>query len=176
MRNLRLVLSCMVCMLIAFSGYSQDRKAERAARKEQRRIERAIMDSLRLHKAEKDSVNVGYGYQKRKDMNTSVSRLGSNRNEMASYSNMAEYLMGRVPGLQVIKSGDGYQYLIRGMSSNYGPTDPLLLVDGVQVDNFDSVNPADVESVEVLKDAASASMYGAQGGCGVILVTLRKVR
>ena len=87
----------MVCMLIAFSGYSQDRKAERAARKEQRRIERAIMDSLRLHKAEKDSVNVGYGYQKRKDMNTSVSRLGSNRNEMASYSNMAEYLMGRVP-------------------------------------------------------------------------------
>ena len=176
MKNFRLILACVVFMLAAFDGFSQDRKAERAARREQRRIERVVMDSLRMYKAESDSVTVGYGYMKRKNMTTSVSRLGSQRNEIESYTNMAEYLMGRVPGLQVTKVGGSYKYTIRGMNSLSGPTDPLLLVDGMPVDNLDYLNPADVESVEVLKDAASSSMYGAEGACGVIMVTTRKTR
>ena len=122
--------------------------------------------------AEDDSVNVGYGYTKKKHLTTSVSRVKVDKKDVQGYTNIAEYLQGRVPGLTVIKQGASYKFLIRGMASINSSTDPLLVVNGQVVDNIDYLSPQDIKSVEVLKDA-SASIYGSRGACGVILITTK---
>ena len=73
----------------------------------------------------------------------------------------------------VRKEGESVRYVIRGISTNSDYSDPLLIVDGVEVDNFDSIIPEHVESVEVIKDG-SASIYGMRGGNGVIIITTKK--
>lgn len=176
MKNLRFVILALM-MFVTVSGYSQDTKEERrsrrAERREMRRIERAVIDSLRLLNMENDSVNVGYGYVRKKDLTTSVSRLSVSHNEISSYTHIAEYLAGRVPGLSVTKTGSGYRYLIRGVNTINASNDPLFVVDGMEVMDIDYLNPRDVQSVEVLKDA-SASIYGTRGACGVILITTKR--
>ena len=91
---------------------------------------------------------------------------------ITGYTNIAEYLQGRVPGLSVIKQGASYKFIIRGMSSINASLDPLLVVNGQVVENIDYLNPNDIKSVEVLKDASS-SIYGSRGACGVILITTK---
>jgi TonB-dependent SusC/RagA subfamily outer membrane receptor len=73
----------------------------------------------------------------------------------------------------VYRDGESARYVIRGISTNTDATDPLLMIDGVEVPNFDSVLPSQVESVEVIKDG-SASIYGNRAGGGVIMITLKK--
>ncbi len=170
MRTFIVVISILI---IAFSADAQDRKAERRARREERRIERALLDSLRLHRIEEDSVNVGYGYVKKKNLTSSVSKVSMDQVQVGSYTNIGEYLAGRVPGLVVQKTGSGYKYTIRGATSIYASTDPLFIVDGMEVMDIDYLNPRDVKSVEVLKDS-SASIYGTRGACGVIIITTHK--
>lgn len=82
--------------------------------------------------------------------------------------------MGKVPGLLVQKVGGTYKFVIRSTATIYGDTDPLFVVDGVRTDDISYLNPNDVDHVEVLKDAASASIYGTEGGNGVILITTRR--
>lgn len=142
-------------------------------RRAQRRAERAVYDSIRIRQMEDDSIYVGYGYIKRKNLTTSVSKVDVMDIQMKGYTSIGEYLKGRVPGLQVMKTGAGYRYLIRGVSSINSPTDPLFIVDGMEVNDIDSINPNDVERVEVLKDA-SASIYGNRGACGVIIITTKR--
>ena len=167
------IFSAILVLLFVVGMSAQDRKAERMARREQRRAERAVYDSIRLKQLEDDSVYVGYGYIKRKNLTTSVSKVDVMDIQMKGYTSIGEYLKGRVPGLQVMKTGSGYKYLIRGVSSINSPTDPLFIVDGVEVNDIDFVNPNDVERVEVLKDA-SASIYGNRGACGVIIITTKR--
>ena len=101
---------------MAVSGFAQDRKAdrkaERQARREQVRKERRERDSLALLSAQEDSVNIGYGYIKRRRLTTSVSSVDVKSDDIATYADIGEYLMGRVPGLTVVKSGSGYKYSI----------------------------------------------------------------
>ena len=167
----------MLVIVMAVSGFAQDRKAyrkaERQARREQVRKERRERDSLALLSAQEDSVNIGYGYIKRRRLTTSVSSVDVKSDDIATYADIGEYLMGRVPGLTVVKSGSGYKYSIRGISSINSGTDPLFIVDGSAVDDINFLNPRDVRSVQVLKDA-SASIYGTRGACGVILITTKK--
>lgn len=176
-RNLRtmkkFILFLLLAVLIAPQGLAQDRKKDRQIRREERRIERAVMDSLRAIQENGDSVNVGYGYVKKSSLTNSVSSVKMRRNEVASYSDIGEYLQGRVPGLSVIREGPRYRFLIRGVATVNGTSEPLLVVDGVEVADISFLNPRDVQSVEVLKDA-SASIYGASGAFGVILITTRK--
>lgn len=165
-----------LAMMVSYPANSQDkseaRRARREQRREERRLERALMDSLRLAAFEQDSVNVGYGYVKRKNLVNSVSKVPMENDQNMSYNDIGEYLMGRVPGLTVIKTGTTYKYIIRGISSINSQTDPLFIVDGVEVMDISYLNPRDVKSVEVLKDS-SASIYGTRGACGVILITTR---
>lgn len=165
-----------LAMMVSYPANSQDkseaRRARREQRREERRLERALMDSLRLAAFEQDSVNVGYGYVKRKNLVNSVSKVPMENDQNMSYNDIGEYLMGRVPGLAVIKTGTTYKYIIRGLSSINSQTDPLFIVDGVEVMDISYLNPRDVKSVEVLKDS-SASIYGTRGACGVILITTR---
>lgn len=161
-------------LALPFTGDAQDKKAERRARREQRKIEAAVRDSLRRAAAENELVDLGYGKVRRKDVTSSVSKVSVDEKTVTSYSDMGTYLMGRVPGLTVTKTGNGYRYSIRSSDTIYGNTEPLFVVDGVTVDDISYLNPSDVDHVEVLKDAASASIYGTQGGNGVILITTKR--
>lgn len=167
----RILITLFAISLVAGMS-AQDKKAERMARREQRRAERALYDSIHMKMMEDDSIYVGYGHVKRKNLTTSVSKVEVDELQMRGYTNIGEYLKGRVPGLMVTKLGTGYKYQIRGISSINSPTDPLFIVDGMEVANIDYINPNDVERVEVLKDA-SASIYGNRGACGVIVITTK---
>ena len=168
----RLMLS-LVALALVLGLSAQDRKAERMARRELRRAERALYDSVRQKRMEDDSVYVGYGYVKKKNLTTSVSKVEVTDIQIKGYTSIGDYLKGRVAGLQAMKVGNGYKYLIRGISSLNAPTDPLFIVDGVEVSDIDFVSPNDVATVEVLKDA-SASIYGNRGACGVIIITTKR--
>lgn len=115
---------------------------------------------------EDDKVDIGYGTQDRDHVSTSVSNVKVRRNEAQTYSNMYDYLRGRVPGVQV--SSDN-KIIIRGIGTNSSATDPLILVDGVEVTDLSTIDPMTVQSVDVIKDGSSA-IYGMQGANGVIII------
>ncbi len=122
-----------------------------------------------------DAVVVGYGVQKKENLTGAVSVVNSESISKRSNSSLGGILQGTVPGLTVTKSSgrpdEGSSLNIRGWNSiNSGS--PLVLIDGV-VGSLERVNPNDVESITVLKDASSAAVYGAKAGFGVILVTTK---
>lgn len=172
MRNI-VLFSLLFFFMASPPSYSQDRSELRRIRREQRRAEKAVLDSIRMASYAEDSINIGYGYVKRRNLTNSVSKVSVKDTEIRGYSNIGEYLQGRVPGLIVTRSGGSYKYSIRGINSINSPTDPLFVVDGCIVMDISHLNPTDVKSVEVLKDA-SASIYGTRGACGVILITTRR--
>ena len=114
-----------------------------------------------------EQVEVGYGTQSKRNLTTSVSNLKVRKNESQTYTDMYDYLRGRVPGVTVTSDK---RIFIRGISTNSDNTDPLILVDGVQVTDLSTLNPAFVKSVDVIKDGSSA-IYGMQGANGVIIIT-----
>lgn len=123
-----------------------------------------------------DVVIVGYGTQKKEDLTGAVSQIGSRYIASRPVPNLATSLQGLLPGLN-IQSNNGDpgakpDINIRGFNSINGGG-PLILVDGIEGD-IERINPADVESVTVLKDAASAAIYGARGAFGVMLITTKK--
>ena len=109
-------------------------------------------------------VETGYGSSRRDEITGSISKV--KMNDAQSYTNMYDYLRGRVPGVTVV----GKTIRIRSVDTPNGNADPLILVDGVPVDDISDINPGDVQSVEVLKDSSS-SIYGIRGANGVILIT-----
>jgi len=126
----------------------------------------------------RDVVVVGYGTQKKVNLTGAVSQVDASAIESRPVANVGQALQGAIPNLNV-NFGDGRpggtaKLNIRGFTSISGGS-PLILIDGVPGD-INLINPRDVESVSVLKDAASAAIYGARGAFGVILVTTRKGR
>ena len=117
------------------------------------------------------AVEMGYGTVNKDDLTYSVSSLRPEENEITSYSNMYDYLRGRVPGVSVSANN---KIQIRGNNSINAGTDPLIIVDGTESD-LSAINPRDVYSVDVLKDA-SASIYGVRGACGVIIITTKSAQ
>lgn len=173
MKRFVCLIALLAVMLPSPVSGQESRKERREARKEARRAEKALMDSLVRAYNEEESVNVGYGTMKKRNLTTSVSQVNVNSDEISTYPDMGSYLAGRVPGLTVRKVGNGYSYTVRGINSINASTEPLFVVDGVTVSDINYLNPKDVKSVEVLKDA-SASIYGTRGACGVILITTRR--
>ena len=150
------------------------RKEAREARKQQKLREQAITDSLIKVLWGSPEVNVGYGQTKKDNLTTSVSSVDVQEKSMTAYKDIGEYLTGRVPGLVVTKSGTSYRFQIRGATSISGAsTEPLVLVDGAETTDVSGLNPQDIKSVEVLKDAAASSIYGSRASCGVILITTK---
>lgn len=124
-------------------------------------------------------VVTGYSTQSRAEMTTSISKLDTRVLENAPRSNIATALQGTIAGLKVTQTsgqpGTTPSLVVRGGTSFDGTGSPLILVDGVP-STFYALNSDDVESIEVLKDAASTAIYGARAANGVILVTTRKGR
>jgi TonB-linked SusC/RagA family outer membrane protein len=138
--------------------------------------------TLRLEKrtvSMDDVVVVGYGTQKKKAVTGSVASVGFDKFRDRSFSNVAQSLQGMIAGVNITTSqgapGFGPTIKIRGTSSITAGTTPLYVVDGMALENFDlnQLNPQDIQSVEVLKDAASSAIYGSRGANGVILVTTK---
>ena len=90
------------------------------------------------------------------------------------YNDIFEMIRGRVPGVTVGQASAGQMpsIVIRGIGTNSGQTQPLFIVDGVQTDNIASINPDDVDEIDIIKDGTSA-IYGMQGANGVIIITTK---
>ena len=122
-------------------------------------------------------VVIGYSTQVRSQMTTSVSKLDTKVLESASRSNAATALQGTIPGLKVTlntgQPGSTPKMQLRGGTGFDGSGEPLILIDGVP-GSFYALNSDDIESMEVLKDAASTAIYGARAANGVVIVTTKK--
>ena len=121
-------------------------------------------------------VVVGYGTQKVKDLTGSVGIVKILDAKKTATSDMAKFLQGQVAGVTVQGNGEpgaGLQIKIRGIS-NFGNNTPLFVIDGVPVEGANDFNPNDVESMQVLKDASSAAIYGARGANGVVIITTKQ--
>lgn len=114
-----------------------------------------------------NTVNIGYGEADKRDVSYSIATVKPEEKEF--YTNIFEYLRGKVPGIQVRPDNT---IVIRGVGTFMASTDPLVLVDGVEIGDISTINPHDVYSVDVLKDASTA-IYGVKGANGVILITTK---
>ena len=121
-------------------------------------------------------VVIGYGVQKKSDLTGAVASIKSDDIKGLSTTDAGAALQGKAAGVQIINSGgpgEAADIRVRGYSSNSGDISPLLIVDGLKVDNIQYLDPSMIESMEVLKDAASAAIYGAQAGNGVVIITTK---
>lgn len=123
-----------------------------------------------------ETVVIGYGVQKKSDITGSISQVKSEDIQNRTITSPEQALGGKTAGVQMYSSsarpGATPTIRVRGISSN-GSSDPLYVVDGRIASSIAGIDPNDIESMEVLKDAASAAIYGAQAGNGVILITTR---
>lgn len=124
-----------------------------------------------------DVVVVGYGVQKKSNVTGSISQVKAEDLENRTVSNIQSALQGKTSGVQVVTTsgapGSAPAIRVRGYSSNVDMS-PLYVVDGVRLSDISGIDPNDIQSIEVLKDAASAAIYGAQAGNGVVLITTKK--
>lgn len=131
-------------------------------------------------KADINSLNevivVGYGTVKKRDLTGAISTLDGEALQNINGSQLSQELQGQVPGVTVTRSsslpGASADIRIRGITT-IGDNNPLIIVDGVPYNNIDDVSSNDIEDITVLKDAASASIYGARAAAGVILITTK---
>ena len=124
-----------------------------------------------------ETVVVGYGVQKKSDVTGSISQVKSEDIQNRTITSPESALQGKTAGVQVFSSsarpGAAPSIQVRGISSN-GSSNPLYVVDGRRTNSIAGIDPNDIESMEVLKDGASAAIYGAEAGNGVIMITTRR--
>ena len=123
-------------------------------------------------------VVIGYGTVKRKDLTGSVASVRGEDIEAKKTTTLSTALQGALSGVMVTRDNSAPgasagSIRVRGITT-IGTSDPLYIVDGVQVSSMDYVNPSDVQSISVLKDAAAASIYGSKAAAGVILITTKR--
>ena len=123
-------------------------------------------------------VVVGYGSQAKRDVTGAITSISTKELENRPSTQFGNSLEGKAAGVQVIRSSGqpqaGFSIKVRGTSSITSGSDPLYIVDGVQTYSIAEINPADIESFSVLKDASSAAIYGSSGANGVVLITTKK--
>ncbi len=133
---------------------------------------RAAKDGVILITTKKKSVDVGYGRQQKDKVTTSVSEVEMDNSY--AYSDLKQYMQGRVAGVTFM----GDELIIRGIGSINSKVEALIVVDGMPMESFKdvnaSINPADVASITVLKDAGSTAIYGVRGANGVVLINTKR--
>ena len=172
-------------LVFSFIGYT----AKEVPVKDQKPIEVILLDDA---KALEEVVVVGYGAQKRSDVTGAVSSISQTALKQP-LSSVDQALKGAAPGVQVTQTsgqpGGGVSVRIRGGSSIQGGNEPLYVIDGYPIYNstatagtlsgnavnpLASINPADIESIDILKDASATAIYGSRGANGVVIVTTKK--
>lgn len=132
-------------------------------------------------------VSIGYGTMKRSDLTGAVVSISGEELEKTVATTLDQILQGRVAGLNMVQNsgmpGGGTSVQIRGVSSINNTNEPIFVVDGVILSGatgsndynaLSSINPRDIESIEILKDASATAIYGSQGANGVVLITMKK--
>ncbi len=123
-------------------------------------------------------VVVGYGTQKRKEVTSAVATVNAEQFNKGNISDVAQLLQGKVAGLSISRPGGnpngGFTIRLRGLSTLGANTSPLIVVDGQVGADLNTIDPNDIQSIDVLKDAGSAAIYGTRGSSGVIIITTKK--
>ena len=123
-------------------------------------------------------VAIGYGTARKKDVTGSVSQMQSKELKNRPVARVDEALSGKLAGVQVLTTsgepGASQTFRIRGVGSISAGSEPLYVVDGYPIDNLQMLNPNDIETIDVLKDASATAIYGSRGANGVILVTTKR--
>jgi len=121
-------------------------------------------------------VVIGYGQQKKSLVTGAISSVKADQLSTVSSTRLEQALQGRTAGVQVLPNsgqpGAGLSIKIRGTGSNRS-NNPLFIVDGIRAGGMESIDPSEIESIEILKDAASAAIYGAEGANGVVIITTK---
>ena len=133
---------------------------------------------LQSSKSLDEVVVVGYGVTRKRDLTGSISNIKTKDVKAGVVTDAAQLLKGRAAGVEVKQNnhepGGAISVRIRGASSISNSNEPLYVVDGFQTNMGNQINPDDIESIEVLKDAATTSIYGANGANGVVIITTKK--
>lgn len=120
---------------------------------------------------------IGYGTVKKKDLTGAVANVDGNKLATLQATSVSQALQGSMPGVQITRTsampGASATIRVRGVTT-IGDSDPLIICDGVPVSSIDDVDVDAIENITVLKDAASASIYGARASAGVILITTKR--
>lgn len=163
-------------LVLSFVGF----QPQEVAIKGQTQIDVAMKEDVR---GLDEVVVVGYGQVKKSDLTGSISTVKVEKLQSQPANSVDRLLQGRSAGLQVVNSsedpGAGATVRIRGGSSLRGSNAPLVVVDGFplgEAGDLKQINPADIESVEVLKDASASAIYGSRGANGVIMITTKKAK
>ena len=123
-------------------------------------------------------VVIGYGAVKKKELTGAVAQVKSEDITKINTSDLGNALQGMVSGVSVTAEsgapGAGSEILIRGVASVNGQNTPLYVVDGVPQEGDPRISPNEIETIDILKDAASCAIYGTRGAAGVILITTKK--
>lgn len=125
-----------------------------------------------------DVVVVGYGTMRKRDLTGSITSVDTKSIIERNPTNVFDALQGSAPGVQIVSNsgapGESASIRIRGTSTFGSGTNPLYVVDGVPMTDISAINPNDIQSMEILKDAASAAIYGSRSANGVIIITTKK--
>lgn len=124
-------------------------------------------------------VVVGYGEQKKASVTAAISTVSTKELTQSPTANISNMLAGRLPGLTSIQDNgqpgsDGSSLYIRGLGSYAGSINPLIMVDGVARDSYNNIDPNEIETISILKDASATAVYGVRGANGVILITTKR--
>ncbi len=141
-------------------------------------VQRPLLVTLREDDKLLDEVVViGYGVQKKKLVTGATVQVGGDDLQKLSTNSILGALQGQSPGVNIVQKsgmpGEGFKVTIRGLGT-IGNSNPLYVIDGISGGDINNLNPSDIESIDVLKDAASAAIYGSRGANGVILVTTKQ--
>ena len=129
------------------------------------------------NQALEEVVVIGYGTQKKADLTGSISSLKSSDITKQPAMSAMQSIQGKAAGINIIANeapGSSPNVIVRGLGTALGGRNPLYIVDGIAQTDINNINPSDIESMDVLKDASSASIYGLRAANGVILVTTKK--
>lgn len=122
-------------------------------------------------------VVIGYGVQKKADLTGSVANINTEKLNTQSNANIGQALQGKIAGVDIVSQGgapgSGTRIMVRGIGT-LNNTSPLYIVDGMYMNSIDHINPNDIASIDVLKDASSAAIYGSRAANGVIIVTTKE--
>ena len=128
------------------------------------------------NKALDEVVVIGYGVQKKADLTGAVANVKADKLNTQSNSSIAQALQGKIAGVDIVSQGGtpgaGTRVMVRGIGTLNNAA-PLYIVDGMYMDGIDHINPNDIESIDVLKDASSAAIYGSRAANGVVIVTTK---
>lgn len=162
-----------VVLVFTFTGYKSTTISADGSKEVEVKLEKEVT-------ALEDVVVIGYGSIKRKDLTGTVSSIGAAEISKIPVSSAAEAITGRLPGVQVTTTdgapGAEIVIRVRGGGSVTQDNSPLYIVDGFPVNSINDIAPTDIASIDILKDAATAAIYGARGSNGVVIITTKSAK